>query len=197
MAGGPYKTDEATLAAGQGALVRLSALGKKTLGAATASAVTGTDGVIGAVTLLAGAKVGVYTFTCRTAIGSSGLFQVVDPDGIGLADLLVGTAYADHLSFTVADGNADFIVGDSFTVTVAAGSGQLMLLDSTALDGSQKIHSILAEATDATSAALAPIYLTGSFVESALTFGGTDTFADHADDARALGIHFVTGHPVT
>lgn len=55
---------------------------------------------------------------------NGGVFSVVDPDGIRLADATVGVAYTgDHIKFTIADGAPDFIVGDGFDVTAVITSG--------------------------------------------------------------------------
>jgi hypothetical protein len=70
-------------------------------------------------------------------------------------------------------------------------SGKLKLVKSTAEDGSKTPYGILADAVDATSAdATAVIFLTGEFNTAALTFGGTDTAADHEAEARKVGLIF-------
>lgn len=94
-----------------GALVSRPAAGKVVAGTNTG------NGTIGTLTFGAKAKAGIYTLTCVTAAANGGTFSVVDPDGYRLADAKVGVAYASsHLGFTIADGAADFIVGDSFTI---------------------------------------------------------------------------------
>jgi hypothetical protein len=51
---------------------------------------------------------------------NGGVFSVVDPDGVALANATVGAAYnGAHIKFTIADGATDFVVGDGFNVTVA------------------------------------------------------------------------------
>lgn len=55
---------------------------------------------------------------------NGGVFSVVDPEGIALADATVGVAYAGaHIRFTLADVGADFIIGDGFDVTVTITGG--------------------------------------------------------------------------
>jgi hypothetical protein len=124
-----------------------SVLGRITKGAATAAAVAGNtgNGAAGAVTLGAKAKTGAYTLTCASAAANAGVFKVEDPEGYRLADdLTVAVAYAgDHINLTIADGAADFVVGDAFTVTVAAGSGKVKAIDFAALDGSQAAAGVL------------------------------------------------------
>jgi|GEM_PF-423937 len=66
------------------------------------------------------AKIGVYNMICTDAsVSGSEVFQVTDPDGLLLAPATVGVAYVNaQINFTLNDGGADFIVGDTFTVTV-------------------------------------------------------------------------------
>ncbi len=68
------------------------------------------------------AKVGVYRVTCVQPAVDGGTFLVEDPDGVTVGTATVGVeCTADgHLTFTIADGTADFAAGDSFTITVAA-----------------------------------------------------------------------------
>ena len=111
------------------------------------------DGVAGAVTLGPLAEVGVYTIECVAAAANSGTFSVVTPSGDRLDDLTVAVAYvSDHVNLTIADGAADFVVGDKFTITVAAGSNKVVLLDLTADDGAQVAWGILWGAIDASAA---------------------------------------------
>lgn len=75
--------------------------------------------------LLAGPDVqeGNYVVKCKTAATNGGVFSVTAPDGTLLPDATVGTAYvSSHLSFLLNDGATDFIVNDTFTVAVAAGT---------------------------------------------------------------------------
>jgi phage tail sheath protein FI len=60
-----------------------------------------------------------FVVTVAVAVpADGGLFSVTDPDGVALATAQAGVAYdTAHLKFTVADGVADFIVGDGFDVT--------------------------------------------------------------------------------
>ena len=105
---------------------------------------------MGAITLGALAEVGDYVLTCTAAASNAGTFQVVSPSGNVLPPLTVGVAYAgDHLNMTLADGENDFIVGDTFTITVAAGSGKVVALDLTAKDGSQNAAGVMTAAVTA------------------------------------------------
>lgn len=61
-----------------------------------------------------------FVVTVEHAVpAGGGTFSVTDPDGIALASGTVGTPYATHLSFTIADGTPDFAIGDGFDVEVA------------------------------------------------------------------------------
>lgn len=63
-------------------------------------------------------------------------------------------------------------------------------VDSEATDGSETLVCILAETVTVQAAAdkAAAAYFTGEFNQNALVFGGSDTFEDHKDAARARGI---------
>jgi len=119
-----------------------AALGRITLGAVSAAAKSGGNTGNGVFTIdattpkLAGAKVGVYTVRCIAAATNSGTFRVTDPNGLVLGDVAVGATFADRIKFAIADGSTDFIVGDGFDVTIAAGSLKITPLNLTALDGS-------------------------------------------------------------
>lgn len=91
--------------------------------AATGAAVAGSgntgNGVMGAITVTAGAKAGVYTLEITGAASNAGSFSVTDPDGIFVDDGDVAAAFsAGGLAFTLADGATDFVVGDTFAITV-------------------------------------------------------------------------------
>lgn len=124
-------------------------LGKTVVaGTAVASAVTGTGtGTItvdGTAPVGTKAKVGVYKFECIGAKTNGGSFAVTDPDGKALEPAFVGVTYdTPHLKLLIADAT-DFVVGDSFTVTVAAAAHAyyypLSLTDHT---GKQTVAGIL------------------------------------------------------
>ena len=95
----------------------------KGVGKAAIPTVVGTgDGVMSA--LFAGPEVekGSYVVTCITAVANAGVFSVTTPSGKLLADATVAVAYRSrHVNFLIADGSADFIVGDVFTIVVTTG----------------------------------------------------------------------------
>ena len=57
----------------------------------------------------------------------------------------MSTDFATQLTFTIADGDADFAAGDTFTITVAAGSGKVKQIDFSATDGSNVACGLLTE----------------------------------------------------
>lgn len=179
------------LKAGQGILKRGTVLGIIGLapGVAVAGANTG-NGVVGAVTLGFGAKFGTYKLRCITAASNAGIFSVFAPDGSRLPDATVAVAYASsQLAFTIADGVTDFIVGDTFSIPVAAGNLKAVKVNSANVDGSGVADCILTDDTDTTADIVTTAYSAGSFNRLALIFGGTDTAATHETKLRDLGIY--------
>lgn len=180
-----------TVLEGQGVLARGTVLGIVGLAAGVAVAGTNTgNGVIGAVTLGKGAKIGTYMLRCITAASNAGIFAVYAPDGSRLPDATVAVVYANsQLGFTIADGGTDFIVGDTFTIPVVEGSLKAVKVDSTKVDGGNIADCILTDSIDTTDDdVVTTAYSTGSFNRDALFFGGTDTADDHEVHLRELGI---------
>lgn len=147
-----YSRDAGILISGQN-LALGAVLGKIALGGATETHAGNTGN--GVMTLdvttpvLPGATVGVYTVKATAAASNSGTFRVFDPRGRVLGDVVVGGTFSDQIKFVIADGSTDFIVGDTFLVTVAAGSNKFTVLAPTAGDGSQDAVGILLVATNA------------------------------------------------
>jgi hypothetical protein len=179
-------------------LTRGAAIGKALFGAVSvvAGANTG-DGTCTAAATVVGTVqpiVGDYVVKCTAAVTNGGVFQVADPNGgivaAGLS-MTVGAGAATvietaGLTFTLTDGTTDFVIGDLFTLTVAAGSGQGYLLDKTAVDGSAVLYGILTN--DVTTAAAetqsAPVDKTGRFNTSVVTFADGTAYTDVEEDAR-------------
>jgi hypothetical protein len=110
-------------------------------------------GVMGAVTVSNTAKPGDYVLTITKTGTAAGDFQVVDPDGYVVGNGTVAVAFSGGgLAFTLADGDPDFAVGDIFTITVAAGSGNYAMHDAAGIDGRDSAVAILFDAVNATSA---------------------------------------------
>lgn len=160
---GTISRDNGVLISGQN-LGAGTVLGKITLAAATSAAKgggnTGTGTLVMDVTtpVLANAKVGVYTVRNIIAGANTGTFVVTDPNGnvVGEPIIVAGAGgtitFANEIKFVITDAGVDFIVGDGFDVTVAAGSGKFTILAPAALDGSQYAAGILVADVDATSA---------------------------------------------
>jgi len=146
-----YSREAVTVLAGSGADRALgvgAVIGKRTRSTVTVTADAGNtgDGIATLADPALGpkAEAGTYTLTCVAAAVNAGTFQVLTPSGYVLPDLTVGQAYAgDHVNLTIADGAADFIVGDKFTVDVS-GDGKVVALDPAAVDGTQQAHGIVA-----------------------------------------------------
>lgn len=99
-------------------------------GVATAAAWTGNavnTGTVGAITVSAGAKLGVHKITIAEPGSNVGTFIHEDPDGkIVSAKGVVASAYSGGgLAFTVSDGSTDFIPGEGFDITVVDRDGNL------------------------------------------------------------------------
>lgn len=165
----------------------------KALGAVVAGTNTG-DGTVTGGALKKATKLGNYVLTCITAVTNAGVFKVVDPEGVRLNDATVAVAYAnDSIGFTINDGSADFIVGDSFTIPVTAGSGKYKLVDKAGVDGSQNPVAVLKEAVDATSADASGIAAeTGEFNEAAISLASGTAAADVRTALAARNIYLRT-----
>lgn len=126
-------------------LVAGAVLGQIKYGTATEDHAGNTgNGAMSGLAVGRNAIVGDYVLTCIAAATNAGRFQVVDPNGVALEDAVVAVAYANnHLAFTIADGAADFVVGDVFTITVPAGTLRYVELDTSGVDGSQVAAGVL------------------------------------------------------
>lgn len=103
--------------------------GTATAGTATPGGGDTGDGTPSAVTTGTKTLEGTYTLLCIAAAANAGTFSVTDPNGDALEDLTVAVAYLNnHLGLTIADGAADFIVGDSFTILMTIADGGLFKL---------------------------------------------------------------------
>ena len=162
-----------------GALDAGNVLGKVVTAGAVGAADGGNTGD-GAMTVdavdpvLDGASVGVYTVTFTEAVTNGGQYVVEDPDGavVGIAN--VGDTFADQIKFVIADGAADFIVGDFFTVTVAAGSGKYVAYAAAATDGSATVAGILLYSVEAVSGDVTILKRDATFRTANLTYTGTE-----------------------
>jgi hypothetical protein len=156
-----YSREVVTLAAGQN-LGPGTVLGKITTGSSAAVAAfahnaSGT-GTIASVTVSAGAKPGAYKVVMIGPGSGAGTFTVEDPDGVVVGTGAVGSAFSGGgLAFTVADGTPDFVAGEGFTITVAAGAGTHTQFNQDAANGSQHAAGILYGAVDASGGAASAV----------------------------------------
>ena len=111
------------------------------------------DGTTTLATVAAGSVVplvGAYNLECIEAVTNGGVFKLEDPNGAQVATQLIMTAGAGvatvfeaaGLTFTVTDASTDFIVGDNFSLTVAA-DGELVAYSRTGAGGAQIAVAVL------------------------------------------------------
>jgi hypothetical protein len=191
------QTRQITLLSGENRK-RGSVLGKIAAGAASSAAKGGGNTGNGTLTMDAGtpvrsgAKVGVYQVRFVAAATNNGTFRVTDPDGFVLGDVVMAGgagAFDNDVKFAVADGATDFVVGDGFDITVAAGSSKYKLSAAAGVDGSQVPAVILAEDCDASGGDKVTVaYFGGVFDENALTYGAGHTAASAREPLRDVGI---------
>jgi len=184
-----------TIAAGE-ALAMGAVLGKVTAGTVPATGTAGTNtgantctGVTGGVKV----KPGVYTLRCVTAVASGGVYTVSDPDGMALPSANVGVAYtSNQINFTLNDAGADATVGDSFTITVPAGSGAVQEFDPAAIDGTATPHGFLIDGVDTTDTTQRSVAFTsGGVIE--LRAGDVVTGATSGATAQIVSISVTSG----
>lgn len=152
--GSSISVDQIVVKSGQAAINAGTVLGAVAGGSATETHAGNTgNGVMGTITVGDGAQEGVYTLTITAAATNAGSFQLVDPKGDVVGNGTVGTAFAGGgLSFTLADGATDFVVGDKFLITVDLAALKYVQLAPSATDGSEKAAAILWDYTDASAA---------------------------------------------
>lgn len=147
------------------------------------------NGTIGAITLGAGAKAGIYNLTIVEPGVNVGNFIVEDPDGLFVGQGDVAVAFSGGgLSFTLADGATDFVSGDGFTITVGAGPGRYVAYSNAATDGSEVAAAILyAPLADSAAVQTAVAIMRDAEVDESLLTG---LDATGKTDLQALGIVF-------
>jgi len=145
-------------------------------------------GACGSVTAGIKAKVGTYTLKCILAQAGAGIFSVEDPEGYGLPDAVVGVAYVnDQINFTLSDGSPDFIVGDSFTIAIPAGSGNVKEIDFDAVDGTADAYGFLtADCTAVTAIPAVAIVRESQVIEAKLVWPATSPAPSSAEKAAAM-----------
>lgn len=173
-------SESGTLLSGENC-VRGTVMGKVTAGTPTGAAVAGNtgNGTLTGISNGAGAKVGVYRLTCIEPATNLGKFTVEGPTGLPLGVATVGTGFTGEINFTINDGATDFVSGDAFTITVAAGSGKWRKAVAASTDGSDVPLGILAGDMDASAAdKTVAVYRRGVFNQTMLTFGAGVTIAN-------------------
>jgi hypothetical protein len=163
-------------------------------GAITSAAAAGNtgNGAMGAVTPGAGVRPGVYRVTIIEPATNGGVFVVEAPNGVTVGRGSVAVAFAGPINFTLADGATDFVSGDTFTITVAAGT-KYKLAAAAATDGSDDPVAILIEDCDATAADTeCLVYEGGEFNANALTLGAGHSIASVTAALKSRGIHLIT-----
>ncbi len=159
-------------------------LGEISLGTPTSAAKSGGNtgnGTLTTLTLVEGARVGVYAVRVIEVAANVARFQVMAPDGNQIGTGIVAGAagtfvFENEIRFTLTDGGTDFIVGDGFDVTVPAGSGRLVRSVSTATDGSKLPRFVTTRPIDARAGIVTTdVVFDGTFVESYVVFTGSET----------------------
>jgi hypothetical protein len=189
---GPYtKKIEKTIAQDASGVIPSGAvMGIISLGAITAAAKSGGNTGTGTCTVLSlkdGARAGVYTVRVVRAATHIFDYVVSNPNGqqigFGTCEGSGGTSvFSGEIQFTLTDAGTDFIVGDGFDITVAAGSGKLKRSVSTAVDGSQYPKYVLVGETDATAGdVIREVVYSTNVREDFLVFTGSETLASNVD----------------
>lgn len=143
------------------------------------------DGTVTAASVIAGSiipSVGAYNLECTAAVANGGVFKLENPAGAIVANnlaLTVGAGAATvfniaGMTFIVTDGAADFIVGDKFSLTVAA-DGDFVVYDPAGIGGAQEARYVLREAYTSTGAAdiAARVAISGNVRASRLVIHGS------------------------
>lgn len=154
-------------------------------GAATAVGTATGNGVITVGAIGPAAQPGVYKLVCVAAAANAGTFNLLAPDGTLVRQVTVagGVAANDHVTVTIADGAADFVVGDTFAIEVETGA--YTPLDLTGDDGSQIATGLLRDGTDATESAKACVVVAR---DAEIKTAGVIWPAGISDAARAAAI---------
>lgn len=193
IASGDPISESITLEQGQN-LKRGSLIGKVTVGEISESHQGNTgNGEITFAAIQPGSQPGVYSVVCITEKHEGGTFRITDPKGYVLGDIEVGQNFSNQIAFSISAPTVDFVAQDSFSVTVAPGSGEWRLSDGNRVDGSQVPRAILAQDTDATDRAeITACYRAGIFNGNAMTFGPGYTADIVRESLRDSGIHLVS-----
>lgn len=154
-ANGSRSREEVVICAGSGRLAAGTLIAVITAAnALTPTAKPGNtgNGVIGSVTVSSAAASGVYTLKIVEAGANGGKFELLNAESYPIGEGVVGQPYnGNGLAFTLSDGSADFVVGDSFTLNVKANLGEYTAYDDDGTDdGRRAATGILFAPVDAT-----------------------------------------------
>jgi hypothetical protein len=152
---GEFK-DELLVFGGAGTVLAGTILARKAVATAVTPAADGGntgDGTVTLATVVAGPivpLVGAYNLECIEAVAEGGIFKLVDPNGAQVATGLIMTVgaggttimEAGGMQWTVTDGATDFIVGDKFSLTVAA-DGKMVVYAIDGAAGAQVPKSVI------------------------------------------------------
>lgn len=153
-ANGNRSRDNGILISGQN-LGAGTVLGKKaTAGTVTGAAQAGNtgNGTITGLSAGGAAKVGVYRAVCIEPGANVGTFALFDPDGVEVGTATVAVGFTGPVNFTINDGAADFISGDTFNISVSGLTSKYTILAPAATDGTQIAAGILLSDVNATAA---------------------------------------------
>src|SRR5438128_11443402 len=159
-AAGHRSREAVTVLSGQN-LSAGAVLGRKlvspTIGAAAALGTNVGNGAFGSVTAGANGAIqrGTYKVSFIEPATNLGAFVVYDPNGQYLGDGVVGSAFDNEITFTIADGATDFVSGDAFSIAVTGGTYQVTEYNRANTAGRQPPSGVLYENVDASSAAKA------------------------------------------
>lgn len=197
----PARQEDVTLLSGQN-LAEGAVLGRIELAAASSAAKAGGNTGDGTFVLDVtapigvGAKAGIYKLRVINVPAAHGsVWSLEDPDGNVIENAVVAGAGGtktidDDIKGVITDGATDFIVGDGFDITIAAGSKKYVLSVAAARDGSQKARRILSKACDASAGDKnALVYATGEFRKSKLVYGAGHSATTVKDDLEAHNIY--------
>lgn len=149
---GQLTRENITLLTGFGIVEAGTVLGKVGHALTGTAAALGTNvgnGTFGAITVGDPAVAGVYILRMEDPTH----YVVEDPTGVEIGHGVTAVAFAaGGLGFTWTAGGTAMVAGDSYTITVAAGSGKYVPYDPTGADGREFAAAILFGGRDTTSA---------------------------------------------
>lgn len=157
-----FSREKETLLSGQNLLIA-TVVAKVMLSVPTTGVRSVAKGICTAVTGGVDTLLGDYVVTCtlENAGAQDGIYRVESPNGAVLGDMVVTAGLAGTGSFTDPQINLTLtydtaynVIGDTFTISVTAGSKKLVAVDFNAISGSQTAFGILIADYDASDADL-------------------------------------------